>query len=117
MAKAKIGFETPKEQPAATAEQVVMPAMVPTRMKKGEGVLEVTTRQHFVTEGIDIWLRWHVTRVMSILCAVGALFFISINLWLGAGTGLAAGWFYGEHVKAARKITRFYRRRRMMYTR
>ncbi len=108
--------EKKSEKPAAD-EPVIMPAFVPARMKPGEGVLEVTTRQRFINEGIKTWLEWHYTRAFAILFAVAALFALQINLFLSIAFGALAGLSYGHHWKAARRINVFYTRRRLLYTR
>ncbi|MBI4406365.1 hypothetical protein HY571_00440, partial [Candidatus Micrarchaeota archaeon] len=107
--------EKKDEKPAD--EPVVMPAFVPARMKPGEGLLEVTTRQRFINDGIKTWLEWHYTRAFAILFAVAALFALQINLFLSIALGAIAGFSYGHHWKAARRINIFYTRRRLLYTR
>ncbi len=114
--KLNIGKEK-KEQPKPADDVVVMPTFVPARMKPGEGVLEVTTRQRFLNDGYATWINWHATRVLAILFAVAALFLLAINLWVAAGAGIAAGYFYSDHARTARKISIMYTRRRLLYTR
>ncbi len=118
MAHRKIGFEQ-KPAPAKPAgdEPVVMPMFVPSQMKPGDGVLEMTTRQKFVTEGINVWIDWHKARVLAILCGVGAMLLLAVNLWISAGLGVAAGYFYSDHLKTAHRIQLFYKTRRLLYTR
>ncbi len=116
MAKLKMGAEKKDVQKPAD-DVVVMPMFVPARIKPGEEMMNVTTRQQFVTDGIFTWLEWHYSRVLGILFAVAALFLISINLWLAAGAGALAGYWYSTHVRTARKINIFYTTRRLLYTR
>ncbi|MFH1246924.1 MAG: hypothetical protein V1644_00955 [Candidatus Micrarchaeota archaeon] len=116
MAKMKIGFEK-KEQQKPADDSVTMPMFVPTQMKPGDGVLEMTTRQKFVTEGINVWIDWHKYRILAILCAVGAMLLLSIHLWLSAGAGVLAGYFYSEHLRTSARIQLFYKTRRVLYTR
>lgn len=116
MAKMKIGIEKPV-QPKAGDEPVVMPMFVPSQMKPGDGVLEMTTRQKFVTEGINVWIDWHKYRVLAIIAAVGAMLLLAIHLWLAAAAGVLAGYFYSEHLRVAHRIQLFYKTRRLLYTR
>ncbi len=116
MKAAKIGFEK-TEKSASQPDQVVMPTFLPSRIKKGDGVFEVTTRQKFVTEGITLWLTWHFNRVAAIGLAILTLILLSFNLWLAAGAGIAAGHFYSEHVRNALAIKRRWIPRRLLYTR
>ncbi len=117
MAKMKIGLVEKKAAPKPEEDVVVMPAFVPTKMNKGEGILEVTTRQKYLNEGYADWINWHLYRIIGIGSAVAALFLIGINLWLAAGAGAIAGHFYSEHVRIAKKIAVNYSRRRLLYTR
>lgn len=118
MAKMKIGHETKEvAKAAADNEPVVMPMFVPSEMKPGDGVLQVTTRQNFVNEGIGVWIDWHKDRIFAIMFAVAALFLLSVHLWLAAGAGLLAGYFYSDHLKVAHRIQLFYKTRRLLYTR
>ena len=117
MAKMKIGAVEKKAATKPEEDVVVMPAFVPAQMKKGEGILEVTTRQKYLNEGYTDWINWHTYRVMGIAAAIAALFLVGINLWLAAGAGAAAGHFYSEHARIARKIAVNYTKRRLLYTR
>ncbi len=117
MAHRKIGFEKKPEVAKPTDDVVTMPMFVPAQMKPGDGVLEMTTRQKFVTEGINVWIDWHANRVLAIVCAVGAMLMLAVNLWLSAGLGAAAGYFYSNHLKTAHRIQLFYKTRRLLYTR
>ena len=105
------------EKKSAQPDQVVMPTFLPSRMKKGEGVFEVATRQRFVTEGITVWLEWHFYRALAIAIAIATLVLLSINIWLAAGAGIAAGHFYSVHVRRATEIRRRWLTRRLLYTR
>ena len=117
MAQMKIGSSKKEQAKPTTDEPVVMPMFVPTQMKPGDGVLEVTTRQKFVNEGINVWIEWHSNRVLAIISAVAALLLISVHLWLAAGAAVLAGYFYSMHLKVAHRIKLFYKTRRMLYTR
>lgn len=116
MKAAKIGFEK-AEKSATQPDQVIMPTFLPSRIKKGDGVFEVTTRQKFVTEGITLWMKWHFNRAVAIGFAIVTLALISFNLWLAAGAGMVAGHFYSEHVRNATEIKRRWLPRRLLYTR
>ncbi|MFH0713501.1 MAG: hypothetical protein V1722_02880 [Candidatus Micrarchaeota archaeon] len=96
---------------------VVMPTFVPAQMDKNSSMLNVTTRQNFINGGISTWMTWHASRVFGILCAVAALFLLSVNLWLAAGAAVLAGHFYSEHVKVSKYIERNLTKRKILYTR
>lgn len=112
----KVGQQKAEKTPTQP-DQVIMPTFLPSRMKKGEGVFEVTSRQKFVTHGITVWLLWHSYRILAIAFAVATLLFIGFNLWLAAGSGIVAGHFYSEHVRKATEIRRRWLTRRLLYTR
>lgn len=117
MAKMKIGMEAKEHAKPAGDEPVVMPMFVPSEMKPGDGVLQVTTRQNFVTEGINVWIDWHKYRMLAIFAGVGSLLLLSVHLWLAAGAALLAGWLYSMHLRVAHRIQLQLKTRRLLYTR
>lgn len=103
--------------PVKKDEVTVVPTMVPALVKPGEGMLEVTTRQRFVTSGIDDWLELHTTRSVAIFAAAGAVVLFPVNLWLSAGAAALAGHFYGKHIWKNHMINTNLKNRKVLYTR
>ncbi len=107
----------PAPQPKKGEDITIVPTMVPTLVKKGDGMLEVSTRQKFVTSGVDDWIEWHTTRSAAILCAAGAIILFPVNLWLSAGVAGLAGHYYGKHVWKNHHINTNLKHRKVLYTR
>lgn len=111
--------EQKKAVEAASEEQVVMPMFLPAKIPKGSkgSILDVTTRQKFLSEAYEVWITWHTTRGLAIFFGVLTLILLPISLWIASASALAAGYYYSDHVRQALRIKNQYSKRRMLYTR
>jgi hypothetical protein len=64
--------------------------------KRDSGVIRVVTRQKFLDENIDHWVKWHTFRTGAVACALGAIVLLPVNVALSGAAALGAGYCYGQ---------------------
>ena len=64
--------------------------------KKDSGVIKVVTRQKFLDENIDHWVKWHSYRAGTVACAIGALILLPQSFLLSGVAAVGAGYCYGQ---------------------
>jgi hypothetical protein len=64
--------------------------------KKGTGVVKVVTRQSFLDENIDTWVKWNMYKGVSAGLGIAALALLGTNIVLSGAAALAAGYYYGQ---------------------
>jgi hypothetical protein len=64
--------------------------------KKSEGVVRVVTRQKFLDENIDHWVKWHGFRAGAVVCGVAAVLFLPVNVLFSGAAAVGAGYCYGH---------------------
>lgn len=101
--------------PAETSKYAPVPMFLPTETF-GRNVVNVQTRQSFLSPNIGWWVRWRITRFAAIAAAIVAVLLLPVNGILAAFAGLAAGYLYGQHVWADFYINRMLKSRRLLET-
>ncbi len=81
---------------------------------EGKAVINVQTRQKFLTTGITNWRMYHFHRAAAIMGAVAAVWLIFINPYLSAAAGMASAWSYGEYLKKDFTINHIYKSRYLL---
>ena len=100
---------------ADTSKFSPVPMFLPTETF-GRNVVNVQTRQSFLTPNIGWWVRWRVTRFAAIAAAVLAVLLLFVNGILAALAGLAAGYLYGQHIWADFYVNNMLKSRRLLET-
>ncbi len=65
--------------------------------KKGTGVVKVSTRQKFLNENIDAWVKWNSYRFFAMGLGVAALATLNVNILLSGAAAVGAGYCYGQY--------------------
>jgi len=65
--------------------------------KKDSGVVKVVTRQKFLTENINHWIKWRAYQGASLGLGIAAVAFLGMNVMLSGAAALGAGYCYGKY--------------------
>ncbi len=100
---------------AETSKFAPVPMFLPTETF-GRNIVNVQTRQAFLSPNIGWWVRWRVTRFAAVAAAILAILLLAVNGVLAAAAGLAAGYLYGQHLWADFYINNMLKSRRLLET-
>jgi len=77
----------------------VYPMFLPAdiTVKKGQGVVQVVTRQKFMDESIGTWIKYNSFRGLTAIAGIAAILLLPVNWILSAIAGMLAGYFYSQY--------------------